>query len=94
MSFAERALQEEQIEFLHRVNSEAEARRSTKSLILSKAKVMSFEDLEHARGRGAATKQNAGKKKRGRKLKSQVTMEIDPGLLPMPQSRVPVARME
>jgi len=70
--FAERALQREQIRFLRKVNNEAKVRRSTKSLVLGKAKVMSYEDLEKARAK-RATKDAAkakGKGKRGRKRKS------------------------
>ena len=52
--FAERALQREQIHFLKKVNNEAKVRRSTKSLVLGKAKVMSYEDLEEARAKRAA----------------------------------------
>lgn len=44
--FAERALQRDQIHFLKKVNNEAKVRRCTKSLVLGKAKVMSYEDLE------------------------------------------------
>jgi len=70
--FAERALQREQIHFLRKVNNEAKVRRSTKSLILGKAKVMSYEDLEEARAKRAAkdTARAKGKGKRGRKPKS------------------------
>jgi hypothetical protein len=54
ISFAERALQRDQIHFLKRVNNEAKVRRATKSLVLGKAKVMSYEDLEQARAKRAA----------------------------------------
>jgi hypothetical protein len=71
-SFAERALQREQNHFLRKVNNEAKVRRSTKLLVLGKAKVMSYEDLEEARAKRAA--KNAakakGKGKRGRKRKT------------------------
>jgi hypothetical protein len=40
MSFAERALLQDQIRFLCRMNNEAKVRRSTKSVVLGKAKVM------------------------------------------------------
>jgi len=52
--FAERALQREQIRFLRKVNNEAKVRLSAKSLVLGKAKVMSYEDLEKARAKRAA----------------------------------------
>ena len=44
------AFQEDQIQFLNAINNEAKVRRPTKSLVLQKAKVMSYEDLEEARG--------------------------------------------
>jgi hypothetical protein len=70
--FAERALQREQIHFLRKVNNEAKVRRSTKSLVLGKAKVMSYEDLEEARAKRAAkdAAKAKGKGKRGPKPKS------------------------
>lgn len=70
--FAERALQRKQIHFLKKVNNEAKVRRSTKSLVLGKAKVMSYEDLEEARAKRAAkdAAKAKGKGKRGRKRKS------------------------
>lgn len=42
-------LQEEQIQFLRQTNDEGRARRAEKSLVLGKARVMSYEDLEAAR---------------------------------------------
>lgn len=48
-STAKGILQEDQIQLLTTINNEAKARRSTKSLVLGKAKVMSYEDLEEAR---------------------------------------------
>jgi hypothetical protein len=69
-SFAERALLQDQNQFLFKVNSEAKVRRSTKSLVLGKAKVMSYEDLEEARAkRVAKEKATAGKEARGQKRK-------------------------
>jgi hypothetical protein len=55
------------------INNEAKVRRSTKSVILGKAKVMSYEDLREAREKRDAkdkAKATAGKGKRGRKPKS------------------------
>jgi hypothetical protein len=66
-------LQEDRIQFLTTINNEAKVRRSTKSLMLGKAKVMSYEDLEEARAK-RVVKDSAqaakGKGKRGRKSKS------------------------
>jgi len=71
-SFAERALQREQIRFLRNINNEAKVRRSTKSLVIGKAKVMSYEDLEEARAKRTAkdAAKAKGKGTRGRKRKS------------------------
>jgi len=41
-------LQEDRIKFLITINNEAKVRRSTRSLVLRKAKVISYEDLEAA----------------------------------------------
>jgi hypothetical protein len=57
------------------INNEAKVRRSTKSLVLGKAKVMSYEDLEEARAKRVikdAAKEAKSKGKRGRKRKSTV----------------------
>jgi hypothetical protein len=48
-SIARSALQQERVQFLLDINNEAKVRRSTKSLVLGKARVMSYEDLEAAR---------------------------------------------
>jgi hypothetical protein len=78
-SFAKGILQEDRIQFLTTINDEAKVRRSTKSLVLEKAKVMSYEDLEEARAKRAekeAAKEAKGKGKRGRKCKG-ATSEVD-----------------
>jgi hypothetical protein len=51
---------------LIKINKEAKVRRSTRSVALGKAKVMSYEDLEEARAK-RATKENTSlsKGKRG-----------------------------
>jgi hypothetical protein len=72
-SSAQAVLQEDRIKFLTTINNEAKVRRSTKSLVLGKAKVMSYEDLEEARAKRVikdAAKEAKGKGKRGRKRKS------------------------
>ena len=60
------------------MNKEAKVRRSTRSVVLGKAKVMSYEDLEKARAK-RATKEKAivGKGKRGPMRKSP-TSEPEP----------------
>ena len=72
-SFAKVVIQEDQIQFLTTINNEAKVRRSTKSLVLGTAKVMSYEDLEEARAKRAeieAAGAAKGKSNRGRKRKS------------------------
>jgi hypothetical protein len=56
---------------MSRMNSEAKARRSSKSQVLGKAKVMSYQDLEEARAkRNAKEKAVRDKATRGRKRKA------------------------
>src|SRR5579871_4386166 len=88
MSFAELALLKDQIQFLCRMNNEAKVRRSTKSVVLGKAKVMSYEDIEEARAKHAAKEEaTAGQGKRRRKRKSPAPEAGAPEL------RAKVARM-
>jgi hypothetical protein len=64
---------------LNTINNEDKVRRPTKSLVLGKAKVMSYKDLEEARAKRAdkeAAKEAKGKGKRGRKRKS-TALEAD-----------------
>jgi hypothetical protein len=77
VSFAERTLLQDQNRFLLKVNNETKTRRSTRSVVLGRAKVMSFGELEEARSKRAAKdKANADKKKRVRKRKDPA-MEVD-----------------
>jgi hypothetical protein len=57
---------------LTKMNNEVKVRRSTRSIVLGKAKVMSFEDIEAARAKRAAR----GNGRRGRKRKS-ATLDAD-----------------
>jgi hypothetical protein len=72
ISFAKQSLLQDYNRLLYRNNSEAKVRRSTRSLVIGTAKVMSYEDLVKARvertakGGAAAVK---GKGKRGLKRK-------------------------
>jgi len=102
--FAECALLQDQNRFLAKMNNEAKVRRSTKSLILGKAKVMSYEDLKEAQAkRTAKEKATASKEKRGRKTKNPAveTGSSETGGLvsvraskgPSSAWRAPVARM-
>jgi hypothetical protein len=72
-SSAQAIIQEDRIKFLTTINNEAKVRRSTRSLVLGKAKVMSYEDLVEARAKRVvkdAARAAKGKGKRGRKRKS------------------------
>jgi hypothetical protein len=53
VSFAAQALLKDRNQFLLKINREAKVRRSTKSLVLGKAKVISFKDLKEARAKRA-----------------------------------------
>jgi hypothetical protein len=79
ISFAKQHLLQDHKRLLAKINGEAKVRRSTKSVVLGKAKVMSFEDLEVTRVK-RATKDKAtadkGKGKRGRKRKNPAP-EVD-----------------
>ena len=69
MSFAQQALNQDQIQHLTKINDESKPRRKTKSEILGKARVMSYEDIEAARAKRAeqeADKEAKGKRKAGR----------------------------
>ncbi|KAF2475259.1 uncharacterized protein BDR25DRAFT_322557 [Lindgomyces ingoldianus] len=91
ISFAKQTLLQDEDQFLSTINKE-KVRQSTRSVVLGKAKVMSYEDLEEAQAKRAAKekakekgKATAGKGKRGRKRKN-----------PEPETKVPkdkVARM-
>ena len=77
ISFTQCAILQDQNQFLLKINSEAKVRRSTRSIVLGRAKVMSYKDLEEARARREAKdKATAGKGKRGRKRKSPA-LEVD-----------------
>jgi hypothetical protein len=58
------------------MNNEAKVRRSTKSVVLGKAKVMSYEDIKEARIKRAAKDAIKGKGKRSPKRKS-IELEAD-----------------
>ncbi|KAG9235946.1 hypothetical protein BJ875DRAFT_357236, partial [Amylocarpus encephaloides] len=63
------ALLEDERQSLRKINNEAKVRRSTKSVELGKAKVMSFEDIEVARAARSTKDIIKGKGKLGRKRK-------------------------
>jgi hypothetical protein len=102
ISFAECSLLQDHNRFLTKINNEVRARRSTKSLILGKAKVMSYEALEEAREKRAAKEAASTERgKRVRKRKSPATHADVPEMktrvtrmskVPEPW-KAPVARM-
>ena len=67
ISIARGALQQERIRSLLKTNDEAKVRRATKSLVLGKAKVMSYEDLVEARAKRAEKDARKTAKKQRRK---------------------------
>ncbi|KAF2633010.1 hypothetical protein BU25DRAFT_330386 [Macroventuria anomochaeta] len=79
LSFAKGALQQNHIQLLLKINNEAKVRRSTKPLILGRAKVMGYDELKEAREKRAekeAAKDAQGKRKRGRK-RTSAAPEVD-----------------
>jgi len=67
------------------MNNEAKVRRLTRLVVLGKAKVISFEDIEEARAAYAAKEATKGKGKRGRKRKHAALeaeeQDPEPGLV-------------
>lgn len=70
-SIARGVLQQEQIKFLLKTNDEANVRRETKSLVLGKAKVMSYEDLVEARVKRTEKDARKAAEKQRRKRKGE-----------------------
>lgn len=97
VSFAKQTLFQDQNRFLSKINNEAKLRRSTRSVVLGKAKVMSYEDLEEARAKRAAKEKataDKGNAKCGRKRKRPSPEEDSSVLTEAPGPwRAPVARM-
>src|SRR5947208_8071025 len=54
IAFAKNSLQQDHIRFLIKMNDESKPRRSTNSVVLGKAKVMSYEDLKEVREKRTA----------------------------------------
>ncbi|KAK7187898.1 hypothetical protein PSPO01_06100 [Paraphaeosphaeria sporulosa] len=74
-------------QFLFKINSEAKTRRSTRLVVLGKAKVMSFEDLEEARIKRAAKDEAAARKRRRGPKRKGPRLEAEGGL-PVSESKV------
>jgi G3E family GTPase len=82
ISFAQQALNQDQIWLLPKTNNEARTRRKTKSEILGrgKARVISYEDIEAARAKRAkqeANKEAQGKRKRDRPKRIAVEAVVE-----------------
>ena len=60
------------------INNEAKVRRSTRSVVLKKGKVISFEDIEVAQAARAAKEVIKGQGKRGQKRKSAALKADEP----------------
>ena len=75
------------------MNNEAKDRRTTKSLVSDKAKVMRYEDLEEARAKRASKQRDTtpGRSKRSR-VQNRMT-EVEERTTEAVQFRAPVARM-
>lgn len=89
-SFAKSVLQQHQIRFLIRMNDESKVRRSTTSVVLGKAKVMSYEDLVEARAKRAEKESAKAKDKvnRGGRKRKSPALEADAA-----EPKAKVARM-
>lgn len=89
ISVTQCALLQDQNGFLLKKNNEAKVRRSTRSIVLGKAKVMSYEDLEEARARREVKdKATTSKGKRGRKRKTPAPEEEAEVSSSVPQDKV------
>jgi hypothetical protein len=74
----ERALLRDQNHFLTGMNNEVKVRRSTRSVVLGKVGVMSFEDIEEARAKRVAKEVIKSKRKPSQKRKSTALEEDEP----------------
>ncbi|KFY05438.1 hypothetical protein V491_09129 [Pseudogymnoascus sp. VKM F-3775] len=87
MSFAKSAILEDQQEYLTAISNEAKVRRSTRSTVVGRAKVMSYEDIEDARAKRTVKDLLKSKGRRCRKRKSAVLEagELELELEPEPE---------
>jgi hypothetical protein len=80
ISFAKEGLLQNHNRLLYNINKEAKVRRSTRSLVIGKAKVISYKDLDTARAAQAVKDKAAaekGKGKRGRKPAREAEGDIE-----------------
>lgn len=90
-SIVRSTLQQEQIQFLRKINNEGKVRRAERSTVLGKARVMSYEDLEGARKKRLEKESSIAttKSKRARKRKAQDEAEALPdGSIAVTESRI------
>ena len=71
-----------------RMNNEAKVRRPTKLVVLRKAKVISYKDIEEARAKRTTKEVIKSKGKRGQKRKSTVLEVGEPEKEPEPEPEV------
>ena len=76
ISFAKNALLQDRNEFLAKINDEGKVRRSTRSEIIGKAKVMSYEDLQEARVERVTKKAAKEAKKAAKEAKRVATAAL------------------
>lgn len=69
ISFAENALLQDQNQILTTISNEVKVRQSTRSIVLGKAKVMSYRDIVEARAKRAAKEIIKSSRKRRQKRK-------------------------
>ncbi len=72
--FAKSALQQDQIQFLLKINNESKRRCASKSIVLGKAKVMSYNDLVAARAKRAEMEAAKARKLKSNRPKHQGDM--------------------
>jgi transposase len=95
ISIAKQSLLQDHNRVLLQVSRETQIRRKRKPIVLGRAKVMEYEDLEEAQAKRTAQEKAAaekGKGKRGRKRKSPIQKEGEVVSVPIPKEKV--ARMD
>jgi len=90
ISFAECALFQDQNQSLIKINKKAKVRRPIRSIVLGKAKIMSYEDLEEARAKRAAKKKNTLGKVKGKQGRKGRSLVLKAGT---PQPEIDMTRM-
>jgi hypothetical protein len=75
VAIAEHSLLQDHNRFLSKINGEVKARQSTKSLVLGKATVITYEQLEEVRATRAATAEAAADKAKHRRKRKSAALE-------------------